>query len=793
MTVSSAPGEEGRPAYIARLFGSFSIADRDGHPLTPPSRKARGVLAYLLLSNGQSVTRERLAAALWGDRGEEQARASLRQSLYELRSFSQGAAPLIETDRTTVRIRPAQVGSDLDQLRASRDSGDAGTLLALLGDRPAPLLDDLDDLDPGFDDWLALERVRRGEERLAIAIAVARRVLSEGDATGAADIAERVLAAEPCDEAATRLAMEAYGRRGDRDGVRKVFARHAAALQRHLDVASPAEMLAFRDQVLADAHPVAPPAISPRAPVSPHPDDGPAAAAARDGSPARSRHRRLAIGCVAAGALFAGAGLYGWMGQAKAGQTMIVEPLQAAAGDAPAEALGNGLASDVARMIVGTAGQLDVIDQATTSLFGRSADYVVASDAQTSGGQVHASIRLLDRRSGAILWSRSFVRTAGEVDALRDQMSAHVADIASCGLSDPKHGLADLGADTMRLYLEACEEKHGDWLLDARLLAQIVQRRPDFAHAWAMLGAATISYAGELGNPPDSLMRKGAAYSRRALALDPSDSEAYVGLADSLQGRAQWPERWRLIQKGLALDPDNAILNIESSFELFDIGRVKEGAVYAQRGVQNDPFNRWGLLSLMAYTAYGDPSDDVGDQLATAHRFWPEDSNFDGAAFRIAARRGDPARALAMIDEPGIVSDDDAGRQAWRAFLHARIDKTAASRATAVGLLRDDLRSTSDTGPLMRDAANLTVLGETDLAFEALDRIGDRQVDTALYFYNYMAPLRADPRFMRFARRQGLVALWQRTNLWPDFCRQPGLPYDCKRFAAPPPGSSPSI
>ena len=48
-------------------------------------KKNRALLAVLALSPGQAMTRERLASLLWGDRGEEQARNSLRQSLAVLR------------------------------------------------------------------------------------------------------------------------------------------------------------------------------------------------------------------------------------------------------------------------------------------------------------------------------------------------------------------------------------------------------------------------------------------------------------------------------------------------------------------------------------------------------------------------------------------------------------------------------------------------------------------------------------------------------------------------------------
>jgi len=34
------------------------------------------------------------------------------------------------------------------------------------------------------------------------------------------------------------------------------------------------------------------------------------------------------------------------------------------------------------------------------------------------------------------------------------------------------------------------------------------------------------------------------------------------------------------------------------------------------------------------------------------------------------------------------------------------------------------------------------------------------------------------------AQRLGLVDYWRSTGHWPDFCAEPGLPYDCKAVAA---------
>jgi DNA-binding SARP family transcriptional activator len=54
-------------------------------PIAISAKKNRALLAVLALSPGMTATRERLAGLLWGDRPDEQARSSLRQSLAALR------------------------------------------------------------------------------------------------------------------------------------------------------------------------------------------------------------------------------------------------------------------------------------------------------------------------------------------------------------------------------------------------------------------------------------------------------------------------------------------------------------------------------------------------------------------------------------------------------------------------------------------------------------------------------------------------------------------------------------
>jgi DNA-binding SARP family transcriptional activator len=65
------------------LLGVFEMRGAADRPIAVSAKKSRGLLAILALS--PSVPREKLANLLWSERGDAQARSSLRQTLASLR------------------------------------------------------------------------------------------------------------------------------------------------------------------------------------------------------------------------------------------------------------------------------------------------------------------------------------------------------------------------------------------------------------------------------------------------------------------------------------------------------------------------------------------------------------------------------------------------------------------------------------------------------------------------------------------------------------------------------------
>ena len=98
-----------------RLLGGVSLSDASGAPVAISARKNAALLAYLAMAPGTTFSRDHLASLFWEDRGQEQARGSLRTALSTLRSLLGAQSIITEGDRVTLVTDVLQV--DVARLR----------------------------------------------------------------------------------------------------------------------------------------------------------------------------------------------------------------------------------------------------------------------------------------------------------------------------------------------------------------------------------------------------------------------------------------------------------------------------------------------------------------------------------------------------------------------------------------------------------------------------------------------------------------------------------------------------
>jgi TolB-like protein/Tfp pilus assembly protein PilF len=179
-------------------------------------RKTQALVAYLALNPDQPRSREELVALLWGDRGEQQARSSLRQSLSELRKAlgEADSSPLI-TGRDTVALDPGTVKVDAGEFERLINDGAPAALQEAAELYRGDFLDGIGIHNPAFENWLRDER-QRLQARACEALSRLLSHQAEEDPEGALATARRLLALDPLREATHRALMRLYASQGER-------------------------------------------------------------------------------------------------------------------------------------------------------------------------------------------------------------------------------------------------------------------------------------------------------------------------------------------------------------------------------------------------------------------------------------------------------------------------------------------------------------------------------------------------------------------------------------------------
>lgn len=196
------------------------------------SRKALAILLYLALQPQRSESRERLATLLWSESGDEHARAALRQTLRRLKADLAEAGDLLDADRSMLRLM-APILVDIVEAGEEARRGEPPRMLQGDGVDLGRLFSDLEDLDPDFNLWIAVQRERLTAQLISWLEGALAFVEDDRRRLALADALAR---ADPTHEGAARSAMRAHLAFGDTVQAMRVYERLWKVLDEEFDV-----------------------------------------------------------------------------------------------------------------------------------------------------------------------------------------------------------------------------------------------------------------------------------------------------------------------------------------------------------------------------------------------------------------------------------------------------------------------------------------------------------------------------------------------------------------------------
>ncbi len=223
-----------------KLLGAFLFRVGDGEPVALPL-KAQALAAFLVLQGGHPVKREVVGELLWPDRGEDQARHSLRQALFVLRRDGFGGEDGIRSQDNALSLPQGAVACDVHDLRALTHVEAGLPWQAITGLYVGPLLDGFPPISSAFDDFLRNTRRAIEADVLGALGRIADDAAEQGDRKQPITIAERMLAIDPLCEDTHRRLIQSYARAGRRADAVRVYTDAKTLLRRELDVTPAAE------------------------------------------------------------------------------------------------------------------------------------------------------------------------------------------------------------------------------------------------------------------------------------------------------------------------------------------------------------------------------------------------------------------------------------------------------------------------------------------------------------------------------------------------------------------------
>ena len=218
------------------LLGPVSV-EIGGKPVVIASKRARALLAYLVRRQGAEAGRGVLTGLLWGDRSEAQARASLRQTLSELRAALADASPSpLSANNESVTWAPDSTWVDTEELERTLASTDIDSLRGAVKLARGEFMEGFAIDESAFEQWLATERERFHQLTYAIHTGLMEQAEADGSFEAAINYGLKLVSFNPLGEQAHRSLMRLYTAQGRPDAALAQYERCKGELASQLGV-----------------------------------------------------------------------------------------------------------------------------------------------------------------------------------------------------------------------------------------------------------------------------------------------------------------------------------------------------------------------------------------------------------------------------------------------------------------------------------------------------------------------------------------------------------------------------
>lgn len=548
------------------FLGRFRAFGPDGAPLQFPSSKDEALLACLALSRDGARSRDALTGLLWSTRAEEQARASLRQSLWSIKkSLGVSADKLLAIDRRTIALRSSMFDTDVARFEQLAGHEDLDSLRAAAKVYAGDFLDGVNVRDPAWEEWLRAERTRLRSTLLQVLTRLSVALLEHGDGPGAVRAASQLLTSDPVNEKGHRALMQAYLLNDQRGMALRQYDICREALERELGVEPSSETERLRGQL---AMPL-PESETETSKAVPGFDSMPNA-----GAPSKP--------------------------------SVVVIPFTGQFGDKAESFIAAGLTESVI-MSLSRFPELFVIGYKTAAQAGGDSaafgarlgvQYAVEGSVRKSNGPFRITTQLVRVADGERLWAERFDRMSDDLLAIEDELSERIVTTLAGQIEHvERRRLARKRPENMAAYEHVllgreCLNRYtlvGEKKARAHF-SRALETEPQFAPAIAGLAVSYLhEYESSWSEDYDVALDRAYDLARKAVELDEAESMAHYALSGAYYYRKEYELAKLQVERAIQVNPLDYHNVCEKGWILTFTGDLAEGMACSAEAMRRNP------------------------------------------------------------------------------------------------------------------------------------------------------------------------------------------------------------
>ncbi len=394
---------------------------------------------------------------------------------------------------------------------------------------------------------------------------------------------------------------------------------------------------------------------------------------------------------------------------------------------------------------------------------GLKSDAVFTGTFRRGNGRVQVNARLLDVRSGAQIWSAQFDEAETDIFILQEKLARTIALSIAADLSEKDQRLlAKRNTESTEAYKAYVR---GRAIFDQKDPAKPAKAALEFQRAIAIDPTYSLAYSGladalsrqgnqATGPEAQEFYSKARSYARRAMDLDPDSPEAHVASA-RIKRLADWD--WagaeQDFRKAIALNPNHADAHLFYGQMLGFLGRFEESSVEIERAISINPISVPAIGSRLALLeSKGD--NDAALRLANEYRnSAPENPNALRALGTFSLHKGDYDTVIEIGHD--VLAKNGGPKWAWYSLMAAAYQRSNDDQRAAEMLALLDVAARSDTKALYSLAMNYAEFGRRDEAIGALEKCFAMHEERMVWINvePRFATLRDDTRFQELVRR----------------------------------------